>query len=467
MENNSTLVNRKAFIVSAVILIALIIASGIISTIVPSGEYQREIIDGVEVIIPDTFEYIEAPDYPVWRWFTAPFEVFLSDDITTVAVLVVVLFLISGSVRSLANSGVLPDLIARIISKFGTKRNLLIIILCVVDMLIGATLGLFEEALMLLPIMVILCNQLGWDDEIALGLSVLAVGFGFSAALTNPWSIGVAQEIVGLKAFSGIWYRAIFFVVMAIVFTSCMIYKVKKRERLNAIEGIEPIPVEISADPKLKKGVVFFVISMLLMVVGLVLSMTISFLSGLALPIMSLFFLLGGVGGALKSGYGFKAVLKDFKGGAGDMLAALVLILLALSTKVIITNSKIVDTLVYVISNAISSLHPVVSAIFIYLFVLVLDFFISSASAKAFLVMSILSPLCDVVGVTQQTAVLAFQFGDGFSNILFPTSAVLLIALSMVGISYSKWFKWVIWLQLAAFILSIAFVGIAVVIGYN
>jgi len=404
MENKGTLVNRKAFIISAVILIMLIIVSGVISLVIPSGEYQREVIDGVETILPDTFEYIDAPDYPVWRWFTAPFEVFLSDDISTVAVLVIVLFFISGSVRSLANSGVLPDVIARIIARFGTRKNLLIVILCVVDMLIGATLGLFEEALVLLPIMVILCSQLGWDNEIALGMSVLAVGFGFSAALTNPWSIGVAQEIVGLKAFSGIWYRAIFFVVIAILFIGYMIIKVKKREKLNALEGIEPLPVEISADPQLKKGVIFFVVSMCLMVAGLVLTMVIPALSGLALPVMSLFFLLGGVGGALKAGYGFKAILKDFKGGAGDMLAALVLILLALSTKVIITNSKIIDTLVYTISQSISNLHPMVSAILIYLFVLVMDFFISSASAKAFLIMSILSPLCDVVGVTQQTA---------------------------------------------------------------
>ena len=138
-----------------------------------------------------------------------------------------------------------------------------------------------------------------------------------------------------------------------------------------------------------------------------------------------------------------------------------------MSVKVIITNGKIMDTILYYAFNSISGYSPYVAGLLIYLLVLLLEFFIGSASAKAFLVIPIIIPITDMIGITRQAAVQAFCFGDGFSNMLFPTNAALMIALGLTPVSYLKWFKWVIKLQFMVFLISLILLFIAIGFGYG
>ena len=180
---------------------------------------------------------------------------------------------------------------------------------------------------------------------------------------------------------------------------------------------------------------------------------------------MAILFLAGGLGAAKASRYG-GSIGKDFLAGVGGIAPSAVLILMAMSVKLIITNGKIMDTILYYASDSISSMGTYGAAIFIFGLVLLMNFFIGSGSAKAFLLMPIIAPLSDLVGVTRQVAVQAFCFGDGFTNMLYPTNPLLMITLGVTVVSYAKWFKWTIPLQLLILAVNVLLLIAAVAIGY-
>ena len=167
------------------------------------------------------------------------------------------------------------------------------------------------------------------------------------------------------------------------------------------------------------------------------------------------------------SGLGVGGTARSFFSGALQILPGVVLILMALSVRHIVDQGGITDTVLYYASSLIEGTSSYVSAFLVYLVTFVMNFFIESASAKAFLMMPILAPLSDLVGITRQTAVLAFDFGDGFSNMLFPTNALLLIGLGLTTVTYPRWIRWTIPIQLVVFLVSAAFLVIAVAIDYG
>jgi uncharacterized ion transporter superfamily protein YfcC len=190
-------------------------------------------------------------------------------------------------------------------------------------------------------------------------------------------------------------------------------------------------------------------------------------LSDLAFPVMALLFLAGGVGSGLRAGMSGRRVAAAFGRGARAIVPGIVLILMSLSVRYIVDLGGITDTILHRATSSIGDAGPFASAFLIYLVTLGMNFFVGSASAKAFLMMPILAPLADLAGVTRQTAVLAFDFGDGFSNMIYPSNALLLIGLSFTVVSYPRWIRWTIPLQIFAFLLSMAFLAIAVAVDYG
>jgi uncharacterized ion transporter superfamily protein YfcC len=190
-------------------------------------------------------------------------------------------------------------------------------------------------------------------------------------------------------------------------------------------------------------------------------------LSNLAFPVMTLLFLAGGIGGGRFAGFGGRAIARSFGRGALNILPGIVLVLMAYSVKHIITTGLIMDTILYGAAELIRRSPPMAAAFLIYAVTLVMNFFIGSASAKAFLMMPLLTPLADLVGITRQTAVLAFDFGDGFSNMIFPTNALLLIALSFSVVGYTKWMAWTWKLQIVILLITSAFLAFAVRIRFG
>ena len=205
-EKSSIRISAKAFISSVVILLVLMMIAGTLTYVLPRGSYQRVEIDGNMVIVPDTYNFKKTAPYPVWRWFTAPFEVLASTDAVTVIFIIVFIFIIGGVFTVLDKCGMLKYIMIVLVRRFSAAKYKLMAFLMMFFMLFGSVFGIFEELVALVPIVIVLSYALGWDSLTGLGMSALAAGFGFSAATMNPFTLGVAQRLVGLEAFSGLLF---------------------------------------------------------------------------------------------------------------------------------------------------------------------------------------------------------------------------------------------------------------------
>ena len=212
-EKSGVRISRRAFTQAALILFVLMMVAGILARIIPAGQYQRVEVNGREVIVPGTFEYVEPPDYPVWRWFTAPVEVLFAADGSTVIAIILFILLVGVAFAVMDKSGILKSALARIVMRFGGRKYGLLLFVAFCFMALGAFFGIFEEVIPLVPIMVALAYSLGWDSLTGLGMSILATNVGFSAAIFNPFTIGVAHKLSGLPLFSGAGLRLGLFLV--------------------------------------------------------------------------------------------------------------------------------------------------------------------------------------------------------------------------------------------------------------
>jgi uncharacterized ion transporter superfamily protein YfcC len=401
---------------------------------------------------------------------------FAPNNLALITIILFILF-VGGSIMILESSEVMKDMLGRLVKRFRKRKYLLMGIIIFVFMFLAAFLGIYEGLVPLIIFIVPLAHSLGWDSLTGLGMSLMPLAFGFAAAVTNPFTIGVAQQIAEVPLFSGAWFRIIFFlIVYAIVFlfVSRHAKKVEKDpskslvyEEDKKLESLDDSEEYVEKHKGMKKALIWFSIFMGTAILMVLVTSFIPAISDFAFPIMGILFLIGGVGAGIFAKMGAKNLVKSFFKGWLNMLPGILLILMAYSVKFIIDSGSITDTILFSAANVIAGAPLLASAFLIYGLTLVMNFFIGSASAKAFLMMPILTPLADLVGITRQTAVLAFDFGDGFSNMVFPSNALLLIALGFTVVSYPKWIRWTLSIQAIMLLLTSAFLGIAVLIGFG
>lgn len=476
-EKSGIRISRKAFIQALLIILVLMIAAGILTRLVPAGRYERVLVDDRLVIDPESFTSIERPNYPVWRWFTAPLEVLGADGSIIVIAIILFILLVGIAFAVMDKSGILKSVISRIIKAYGGRKYTLLLIIAFFFMALGAFFGIFEEVIPLVPIIIALAYSFGWDSLTGLGMSILATNVGFSTAVFNPFTIGVSQNIAELPMFSGALPRIILFIVCYCILalflwkyakkvdkhpesSSVFLEDKKERQRLGAFQMDE------TDDPRMKRAIIFLAVFFSLILLELVASPFIPFLSEYALPVTGLLFVIGGIGGGLIAGVG-KGIWKAIWHGFVGMAPAIPLLLMAASVRYIVQMGGILDTILHWASTLTTGLNPFMAALAIYGLTLVMELFITSGSAKALLLVPILVPLADLVGVNRQIAVSAYCFGDGFSNLVYPTNAALLITLSLTIVPYHKWVKWLLKLWFWIFLATIVFLGIAVLINYG
>ncbi|HRY81648.1 MAG TPA: AbgT family transporter [Spirochaetia bacterium] len=477
MKNVS--IGAKAFVVSALILAGLMVAAGILTRVVPAGTYER--IEGPSgpTLVPGSYRVTERPDYPAWRWLTAPAEVLGSPDALTALVIIAFIAVAGGSFAGLNEARVLEAAVAVLARRYRTRRFRLLAAVSLFGMLLGSLMGVFEESVLLVPVAAALAASFGWDVLTGLGMSVLAVGFGFSAAVSNPFSIGTAQRLAGIPMFSGAPFRILVLAACYGLYVLFLTRHARRVERRAAAASPEDAGSSISAgavpgaaaDPDLSpesyRGARAFGYSMATLLAVVLAAALVPGLSDYSLPIMALAFLAAGFVSSRAAGLPLARWFRAFGGGALGVLPAGVLILMALSVKRIVMAGGVLDTILFGAAEAVSGASGYGAAAAMYLLTLGLNFFIGSASAKAFLLMPLLAPLADLTDISRQIAVQAFAFGDGFSNMLYPTNAVLLIALSIAGVSWTKYAKWVLPLQAAAFVLTMGLLMLSVAFGYG
>ena len=457
----------KSFITICAILFGIILLVGILTFIVPAGKY---LADENGNIIPDSFSFITSSTrLPVWRWITAPIEALIfGEGNFNVVQIILVLLVLGGTFKVLDKSGGLIAIVHIIVDRFYDKRYLLIWVITLVMMLLASCFGLQEELLILFPILLAISSAMGWGKEQAVSLILITTGVGFTTATFNPFTIGVASNLAGVTILEGLWYRVVIFAVLYVFTSLYLIYMAKRDEKKNATtinnENYEALTEDLKLEysKKSKMVIILFAVSLLVIVIFSV----IPFLAdlGLGMVFMAVSFVVGSfiIGkkclGSLKEGF------KAFLLGAKDISPSIVIILLAFSVKYIAEMGDILHTTFYYCYNFMSNQSPYISAIILYFIILVFEFFIPGSLAKALLLIPLLT-LAPLPGISVNVILLAFLFGDGYTNVLYPTCGTLVVGLSLANVSYLSWLKRTGLFQIALFIFSIAFLLFAVYIG--
>ncbi|MDR2159280.1 MAG: hypothetical protein LBP23_04335, partial [Treponema sp.] len=475
-KQSSIKIGGRAFLLSALIVLALMILSGVLTRVLPAGTYERTHSEGRMLVVDGSYRELARPDYPVWRWFAAPVEILFSKDNLTLIVIIVFMFAVGGSISVLENAGVMEALINFLVVRFARQKYRLILIMIFAFMFLASFVGIYEGMVPMIIFIIPVAISLGWDSLTGLGMSLLPLSFGFASSVTNPFTIAVAQRIADLPLFSGAPLRIVFFLVVFCLVSFFVIRHAKKvearPERSLCFKEDELLRQKMAAARSGQeaasigggkgRALLWFVSCVILATVVVISTARHPVLSGLSFPMMTVLFLAGGIGGGRFAGLGGSRLAGVFAGGLRSFLPGIALVLLAYSVKHIITTGMIMDTILHGAAELIRRSPPMTAAFLVYATTLVMNFFIGSASAKAFLMMPLLTPLADLVGITRQTAVLAFDFGDGFSNMVFPTNALLLIALSFSVVGYAKWMRWTWKLHIAILAVTSLFLAFAV-----
>ena len=463
-QNHSQSKEKKALNINAfVLLFFVIVISAILTYIMPAGEYDRVEKDGRTVVVPDSFHLTDASPVGFFDIFTS-----IHTGMVNSASIIFFILIIGGAFGILKTTGALDALIISLTSKLSNRELLLIPVLMLFFGAGGALMGMAEETIVYIAIITPLAIALGLDAIIAFAIVSVGANIGFMSAVLNPFNIGVAQSIAELPTFSGIGLRLVLFVALylaGVIFVYRYAKKIKANPELKFIGNVKKdTQMNLDATVKLttrhKWILLIFLLNFIVLIFGVIK------FGWYITEIASLFLLFGiimGVVGKLSP----NQMADSFIDGAKDLIGGALIIGFAQAILVVIQDGKLIDSVLFYASSFLSQLSPILNAIGMFFLQLFLNFLVPSGSGQAALTMPIMAPLADLVGVTRQTAVLAFQLGDGISNSIFPTSGVLLAGLAVAGIPYTKWVKWVLPLLLIQIVIAIIFLIIAQVIQYG
>ena len=456
-------VGVKSYHTAIFMILALMILTYLLTLFVPGGHYARTIdAAGNSIIDPNgAFTYMEG-GLPFWKWLLSPVLSLNADGGSMIIAILAFLVVIGGIFTCLQDCGLMNYMLGTIVSRFGQNRYKLMAIITLFFMSMGALIGSFEECIPLVPIVTQLAVGLGWDVMTGLAMSLLAVGCGFASGLCNPFTVGIAQNLAGLPMYSGFWLRAVAFIL---IYGLLMAFVLRHAKSVDT-RTITSYYSYYRQDPRKTKSLLWFVS---ILGVGMILIFSSSFITALqdyTIVIVALMFLVGGLTSAILSGMTGKQICQSFCKGAAGIFPAVVLILMASSIKYTLTEARILDTLLYWAIQGMEHLPEWAIVLAMYFLVLGLNFFISSGSAKAFLLIPLIVPIAAHFGINSQLSVLAFAFGDGFSNVFYPTNAALLIALGLTGTPYSAWAKFTWKFQSINLVLTSLLLLLGLAVGY-
>lgn len=463
-ENKSLNISTKSFLTAIIVIFVLMVVSYLLTFLIPGGEYAR-VPDQSGNLIIDTaagFSYTQG-GIPFWKWLLSPILVLTVSGSGTLIAVIAFLLVIGGVFSSLDQCGLMRHMLDKVASRFRNVRYRLMALITLLFMAMGAMIGSFEECVPLVPIVVALAVNLGWDPLVGLGMSLLAAGCGFASGVYNPFTVGVAQQLAGLPMFSGIWMRVLAFVLIYLLLLFFLRSYAKKIQR-----PLETLPSASAfvPDEKMDRGLRCFLIILGIGIAVILSSGFITALQDYTMIIVAVMFLVGGISATLISGMSGKVLGKTFCSGVLQMLPAVLMILMASSIRYTLEEAKILDSILHGAVGLAQALPKWAVVEFIYLLVLGMNFFIPSGSAKAFMLIPLIVPMAQVFGISAQLCILAFAFGDGFSNVFYPTNPALLIALGLADVSYGDWFKWGGKFQLLNLLLTAGLLLLALAAGY-
>ena len=444
-----------------VIIIIMMIVAVLLTWIIPSGEFERvkDEVSKQSIIIPGTFKYIE--NNPI-SFLQIP--VYIMKGLAKASDIVFLVIIVGGAFNIIIETGMFQSFAGRLTKVFSNKEVLIIPAFSTIFALACTTMGV-NTFIGFAPIAVIIARSIGYDAIVGVSMVALGGAIGFSTGTFNPFTTGVAQSIAGLPIFSGVGYRFICLVVFLIVTNIYIIWyakKVKANPEASVVYEMEQENKKVEVSEKQHDKIEGRHYLVLLIVIAcFVLLVYGSQNWKWKLQENAAMFLWMGVLSGFAYGFGPSRIAEEFTKGAKKLVYGALMIGMANGISLILADGKILDTTVQYLGGLLVVLPSHAQAAGMFLMQLLINGLITSGSGQAAATMPIMLPVADIIGMTKQTAVLAFNFGDGLSNYIIPTSSALMGFIAMVGISYSNWMKFMwrlflIWTVVGAVLVIVA-----------
>ena len=398
---------RKLSVPNTYVIIAALLAISAVATwLVPGGEPQT------------------------WQVLTSVYHGFVKQ-----AGIIIFILVVGGAFSLLNSTGAVASGISRFIARVGNRDKLILAALTVLFSLAGAVFGMSEETIPFVGIVVPLAVSMGYDAIMGMLVVYVASNVGFSSAFLNPFTVGIAQEMADLPPFSGMGYRIFCWAFLTVLMVIFVLVYARKTQRKPAGEE-----VMAAGSESMTRRQAWILAVLFLTVALLIYGVT---CREWYLPEITGLFLAMGLVCGIIAGFSANRIAEELLAGAKDILSAALVVGVASGIIIVLQDGKVIDSLFKTLQYGLDGTGPLASLSAMYGIQALINFLLPSATAKAAITIPVMAPFSDLVGVSRQAMVLAFQFGDGFTNMLTPTSGVLIAALAMARIPYTKWIRWI------------------------
>lgn len=450
-----------------VIVFAVIIGCWLLSFLIAPGAFERTVMNGRTVVVPNSF-------HSVPKIYLGPQAIFqaIPNGLVSSASMMFLVMLVAGCIEVYKQTGTLDKAVAGVLAKSDTmgSEKILCAIMFVFGCL-GGFLGWNEQIVPFIPIIISLCLALGYDLMTGVACSAMVDMISFSFSPTSVYTVGISDEIAQLPMFSGFLFRLVLLIIANIIMAIYVLryargVKSGKIASLTADLDDSKFRIDYSEtlkDPLNKRQSISLVVFLVTFVASIVGVSTM----GWSMNDLSACFLFTAIAAGLINRIPTSKLVNVIIAGAKDGLAPALVIGLARGIQWILTASAIIDPIINSISKPLMAMPKYLTPIAVMIVIALFNGLITSGSAKAMALMPILIPLADLVGMTRQTMILAFQFGDGLTNSAWFTSGTLLIFLTIAGIPLKKWWKFVTPLLLILTVVCVIALLVATKINYG
>lgn len=466
IETGKKLNNEKkrkfSFPHTYVIIISIVLLATFLTYVIPAGQFDRikDEAVGKTIVVADQFQYID--NTPV-SFLDVPSKIV--DSFNKSSSIIFIILIVGGAFQVIISTGVFQVFTAKLTRKFAGNENIIIPAFTTIFALACTTMGV-NTFIGFAPIAIILARSMGFDAIVGVSMVMLGGAIGFSTGTLNPFSTGVAQTIAELPLFSGIGFRfasLILFLIITNIYIIRYARKIRKNPELSIVYDLEQ--VENSDENSLNdfpdvETKHYLVLAVVVACFGLIIYGGSNL--GWKTNDNSAMFIWMAILGGFAGGMGPSKIAGEFVNGAKKLVFGAMIIGIARSASIILTDGHILDTVVKSLAGSLMNLPGALRAVGMFLSQIIVNCFIVSGSGQAAVTMPIMIPVADLVGITRQTAVLAFNFGDGFSNYVLPTSSALMGMLAISNIPYDRWMKFMgklfgIWVAVGSVVLLIAY----------
>ncbi|OIU71712.1 YfcC family protein [Rossellomorea aquimaris] len=449
-----------------VILFGILVVIAVLTYLIPAGEFSREEVDGITMVVPESYQQVDSSPATLMDVFLA-----IQEGMISSAPLIFLVLIIGGAFAVIESTGAIDALILKTIEKTRNKELLLIIGVSVLFSIFGA-LGIIVNAVIaFIPIGIILARSMKLDAIVGVSIIYLGAYAGFNTAFLDPLTTGTAQQIAQLPLFSGIGYRIVIYLAVLISTIAYVAYYAKKikKDPSKSVLGKNPFPKMEQRDEVAHKQEITRLHKLVLawLVVGIGIYVFGVFQYKWALNEMAAIFLIIAAGTAILAKMSPNKLVAEFFEGAKGLVYGALIIGMARSIVVILENGKILDTIVQGMAAVMTPFTSVMGALVMFVANLIFNILVSSGSGQAVIVMPIMTPLADLMEIPRQVAVQAYKMGDGFTNTITPTSGILMANLAIAGISWTKWIRFMMPLLLIWIVMGSVFLVIGVMMDWG